>query len=215
MANASYLDMVLGTAPATPGAGEVCVYVDSNGNLATKGSSGNVKTATEPTVTNTGDAGPTAGADFYLAASAIPVAELVAGASIKWCISATKTAACTGTPTWSIRLGTAQSTADTQIASAVGVAQTAAVDTGWWEINAILRAATATGTLSWAMKWSHKNATTGFQNQAQDQVFNGTTGSQNFTTAGLYLGLSVNPTATGANGVWTFQTIQTEVRNPS
>lgn len=157
--------------------------------------------------TNTGDEGPTAGANFYLPSSSVPVNQLVAGSVVRWRVSMTKTAACTGTPVFQVTLGTAQTTADAVIATATGVAQTAAVDTGWVDIEMIVRGVTASSAAAWCMRIAHKNATTGFQNQVQDQIFNGTTANQNWTTAGLYLGLMFNPTNTGANGVWTFQTI--------
>lgn len=162
-------------------------------------------------VSNTSDVGPTAGADFYVTSTAVPVNQLVAGSIITWRISATKTAACTGTPVFNIRCGTAQSVADTVLATATGVAQTAAIDTAIFEFEAILRAKTAAGTIAWNMRMAHKLATTGFANAAQDQMFNGTSSSFNFTTAGLFMGISINPTNTTANGVWTFQTVATQV----
>lgn len=160
---------------------------------------------------NVADVGPTAGADFYLAASAVPVLQLLAGSQINWRISATKTAACTGTPAFNIRCGTAQSVADTALATSTGLAQTAAVDTAIFDFTAILRAKTSTGTLAWSMRMAHKQATTGFANAAQDQIFNGVSAAHDFTVPGKFIGISINPTNTTANGVWTFQTIGVEV----
>lgn len=203
--------------PSAPAAGKIEVYgrtadkklrtIDEDGFVREIGYAAFVNG-------NTSDAGPTAGADFYLAASAVPISLLKAGCVVTWQVSATKTAACTGTPAFNIRCGTAQSVADTALATATGVAQTAAVDTGIFNIECVIRALTSTGTIAWLMRLAHKNATTGFQNQVQDQIFNGTSSSFNFTTAGLFLGLSINPTATTANGVWTFQTISVRADNP-
>lgn len=202
--------------PSAPAASKVELYGRTNDNmLRTIDANGVVrKVGNSYVATSTADTGPTAGVDFYLAPSAIPVKNLVAGSVITWQISATKTAACTGTPAFNIRCGTAQSTADTALATATGLAQTAATDTAWFNIEAIVRALTSTGTVAWCMKLAHANATTGFASAAQDQVFNGTSSSFNFTTTGLFIGISINPTATTANGVWTFQTISVRADNP-
>lgn len=210
----SYLKLTEQAAdPAAPAAGSGLFYSRTNDLLprwidenATVRRIGNVYV-----VENTADVGPTAGADFYLDATKVPLAQLVTGSFVKWRISATKTAACTGTPAFNIRLGTAGTVADTALATMTGVAQTAATDTAIFEFEFILRAKTSTGTAAYNGRLAHKNATTGFANAAQDQIFNGTIGSTNFTTAGLILALSINPTNTTANGVWTFQTITTEV----
>lgn len=160
---------------------------------------------------NTADEGPTAGANFYLAASSVPVSQLVAGSLVRWRVSCTKTAACTGTPAFQVVLGTTASTSDAVIATSTGLAQTAAIDTAWIDIEMIIRGVTSSSAAAWTMRIAHKLATTGFANAAQDQIFNGTTSNQNWTTAGQFLGLMFNPTATTANGVWTFQTISTLV----
>lgn len=205
------------SAPGTPAAGKVILYTDTTDKkLRTIDDDGFIREIGYAAYVNgnTADVGPTAGVDFYLAASAVPISVLKAGAVVTWQISATKTAACTGTPAFRIRCGTAQAVADTELALATGVAQTAAVDTAIFNIEACIRALTSTGTIAWMMRMGHKNATTGFQNQAQDQLFNGTSAAFNFTTAGLYLGISINPTNTTANGVWTFQTISVRADNP-
>lgn len=206
----------LAASPSAPAAGKVELYgLTSDKTLRSIDENGVVrKIGATAAFSNTADAGPTAGANFYIPASAVPVSILEAGSIITWQITATKTAACTGTPAWTIVCGTTQSTSDTVLATATGVAQTAATDTGWFEIEAVVRAVSSTGTVAWAVRMAHKNATTGFQNQVQDQIFNGTSSSFNFTTAGLYIGICVNPTATGANGVWTFQTVIVRVDNP-
>lgn len=205
------------SAPAAPAAGKVILWADSTDKK--------FRTTDDDNFTreigyaayvngNTADVGPTAGVDFYIASSAVPIALLKAGAVVTWRISATKTAACTGTPAFNIRCGTAQAVGDTALATATGVAQTAATDTAWFDIEAVIRALTSTGTVAWCMKLAHKNATTGFANQAQDQIFNGTSSSFNFTSGTNYLGISINPTNTGANGVWTFQTVSVRADNP-
>jgi hypothetical protein len=199
--------------PSAPAAGKIEVYGRTVDKLARLIDENAVvrKIGNVYCVSNTADLGPTAGADFYLTASAVPVSQLLAGSKILWRISATKTAACTGTPAFNIRCGTAQSTADTALATSTGLAQTAATDTGLFEIEAIIRAVTSTGTIAWSMRLAHKNAATGFANAAQDQIFNGTSAAHDFTVAGKYLGISINPTNTTANGVWTFQTVSAEV----
>ena len=206
----------LGSDPSAPASGKVELYGRTNDKMLRTIDDLSVvrKVGNTYIATNTADVGPTAGADFYLAPSAIPVKNLVAGSVVTWQISATKTAACTGTPAFNIRCGTAQTTADTALATATGSAQTAATDTAWFNIEAIVRSLSSTGTIAWCMKLAHANATTGFASAAQDQVFNGTSSTFNFTTAGLYLGVSINPTNTTANGVWTFQTVSVRADNP-
>jgi len=206
----------LAATPVAPAAGKTEIYARTSDKTAMMVDELGItrQLANTDAAANTGDLGPTAGANFYLASSAVPVNRLLAGAIVRWRVTATKTAACTGTPVFQITLGTTQTTADPVIATATGVAQTAAIDTAWIDIEMIVRCVGAASAAAWAMRIAHKNATTGFMNQVQDQIFNGTTANQNWTTAGLYLGLMFNPTATTANGVWTFQTVSVIVLNP-
>lgn len=150
---------LLAADPTTPAAGKAEFYGRTSDKL--------LRTIDENAVvrrvgnvwmkSNTADEGPTAGANFYLAASAVPVSQLVAGSLVRWRVSATKTAACTGTPVFQVTLGTAATTADAVIATATGLAQTAAVDTAWFDIEMIIRGVTASSAAAWAMKLAHKD----------------------------------------------------------
>jgi hypothetical protein len=150
-------------------------------------------------------------ADTYLTGSSVNiVGRLKVGTSIRWRMVFTKTAAGTGTPTVTIRTGTNGSTSDTSRASWTGLAQTAATDTGWMDIEAVVRDASASGVLACAMRLQHKNTTTGIANAAQEQLFQTTTSAFDLTAAGLIIGVSCNP---NTSGVWTFQIVRVNVDN--
>lgn len=151
------------------------------------------------------------GADTYLAASSLLIgARQKAGTIIRWRVMMTKSGAGTATPIFNIRFGTNGTIADTARVTLTGVNQTAASDTGWVDIEAIVRVIGAAGNVHGGMSFEHFNTTTGFANKAQVQILR--QGSANFdnTNAGLFIGLSVHP---GASGVWTFQHVSAEALN--
>lgn len=154
---------------------------------------------------NTGDVVANA-ADTYLTGSALAVGgRLRQGVSFRWTLRMTKTAAGTATPVYTVRVGTAGSTSDTGRLTFTGLAQTAATDTGYHEIEVTIDAYGASGTLRGVCLTSHQGTTTGLQNNAQSQALAGTGAStHDQTVAGLIVGLSCNP---GASGVWTFQLV--------
>lgn len=120
----------------------------------------------------------------------------------------TKTAASTATPVWTIRIGTAGTVADAAICAFTGPAQTAAADIGLVEISGVLRNVGAAGILAAGLALTHDLAATGFANQGN--VVRQTTSSGFVTTtAGLIIGLSVNP---GTAGVWTHQAVLGSLR---
>lgn len=190
---------------ATLKAGELLEYVEGVGFFTIEGpGDGDMNTAS--TADQTANA-----ADTYLSGSAVAMSgRIKAGTFFRWCITATKTAAGVATPIWNLRVGTNGSTSDTSRGSATGVAQTAATDTGVFNVEAIIRAVTATGTIQAWWRFAHKNATTGFANVAQDQVFQSLSGTFDLTASGLIIGLSVNP---GASGVWTIQSVTVDTVN--
>jgi hypothetical protein len=182
--------------------GDVLQYIDGVGwflieSLATR--QGGITNA------NTGDVVANA-ADTYLAGSALAVGgRLRQGVSLRWTLRMTKTAAGTAAPVYTVRVGTAGTTADTGRLTFTGLAQTAAADTGYHEVEVIIDSYGASGTVRGVCLTSHQNTTTGLQNNAQSQALIGTSPSaHDQTAAGLIYGLSCNP---GASGVWTFQVI--------
>ena len=197
--------------PATPAAGQAVVYVDSVSKLLTVKNDGGLPLSL-PGISawNTADEVANA-ADTYLAGSklVVPPHLLQAGAIMKWRFAMTKTAAGIAAPTWIVRVGTLGTTGDAARLTFTGPAQTAAVDTGFVEILAILRNTGAAGVLAGFLALEHNLATTGFAN-AESPVLQATSAGFDTTVAGLKIGVSVNP---GASGVWTHQVVSAELLN--
>lgn len=167
-------------------------------------------TALVLTNANTSDVTANA-ADTYLTGSSLNIGgRIQSGTFFRWRFAATKTGAGTATPIWNVRFGTAGTTADTSRLTATGVAQTAATDTGWFEIEAVVRNVSSTGTVAGFFRFAHKNATTGFANVAQDQMFQVSSATFDLTVSNLIVGVSVNP---GTAGVWTFQIVDVRAFN--
>jgi hypothetical protein len=150
-------------------------------------------------------------ADTYLSDSALAAASVFrVGTVFRWRLVMTKTAAGVAAPVWIVRVGTAGTTADTAWLTFTGVSlQTAVVDTGEVLIEAILRVGGATGILAGFRVLRHNLAATGFASVATEMQ-QATSGSINFNTANLIVGVSVNP---GAAGVWTHQLVYAEALN--
>ena len=113
-------------------------------------------------------------------------------------------------PIFNIRFGTNGTTADTARHTFTCVSQTAATDTGHFEIRVVVRSRSTTSTSHGMLRFEHFKTTTGLANKAQVQLIENTSGTYDNTSANLIVGLSVNP---GASGVWTFQQITGTVEN--
>lgn len=199
--------------PATPAAGKVIVYPDSSSQkqLTAKNENGRVYSL-DGVIRNWNTADVVANAaDTYLTGSSLVVPQhlLQAGATFKWRLAMTKTLAGVAAPIWTLRVGTTGTTADAArnifTSSAL---QTAVVDTGIVEINAILRNTGATGVVVGTLLLTHNLAATGFA--AQQVVVVQSVSSIDTTVANLIIGISCNP---GAAGVWTHQIVAAEVAN--
>jgi hypothetical protein len=151
-------------------------------------------------------------ADTYLTGSAFTVAgRIQAGSFFRWRVTATKTAAGTAAPIWSVRVGTAGTTADTARLTLTAPAQTAAADSAMWEIEAIVRVNSASGVIEGAVKLPAR--TTGFVGSlAAITTLQATSGTFDITPANTKIGLSVNP---GASGVWTITGVTLTAHNLS
>jgi microcystin-dependent protein len=154
------------------------------------------------------------GVDTYLTGSNLTIGTRVkAGTILRWRLLVTKTAAGVATPVVNVRFGTAGTIADTARLTWTWAAQTAAVDTAWVDITAVVRSVSATGTVTGGlMQNKNSTTTTGFTSRAsgQEQIFTTTSATFDNTAAGLIAGLSVNP---GASGVWTFTIVSAEAIN--
>jgi len=209
-------DIVLDTQaiPSTPAAGKGILFLESGGKRATlRDDSGKTYTMLGGVLNqNTADVVANA-ADTYLTGSGLTVPTgltLQVGTVMKWRFVMTKTGAGVASPVWTVRIGTAGTTADAAILTFTQVAaQTAAVDTGIVDIVAVLRNVGAAGILAGGLSMLHVLAATGFSTLTEN-VMQATSAGFVTTTAGLIAGVSVNP---GAAGVWTHQVIQSEMLN--
>lgn len=158
--------------------------------------------------------------DFYLGGSRllIPAAtgrgSLKAGSMLSWKVQCTKTAAGTAAPVFTVRYGTAGTTADTAIAAATGAAQTAVVDLAMFTITAFLLTA-GSGTSATAragLDISHSaaiNAGLGGPPLAGTGV-NAVGAGFNSTLASAGIGLSVNA---GTSANWTVTMVAASLVN--
>lgn len=149
-------------------------------------------------------------ADTYMAGSALALgAAQKAGSILTWHFGCTKTAAGIAAPTYIVRFGTNGTTADTARLTFTGPAQTAAADTAWISIQAVVRSISATATVAGTQNMTHLLSTTGFGNNETDTE-SLVSGTFDNTSASLIAGVSINP---GASGVWTCQVVTAEAKN--
>ena len=146
------------------------------------------------------------GVDTYLLG--VDASRIISESIITFRGCVTKTAAGTATPIFNVRFGNLGTTSDTAGHTFTCVAQTAATDTGYFEIRVVVRSKSATATSHGILRFEHFNTTTGLANKSQVQLIQNTSGTYNNTIANLIVGLSVNP---GASGVWTFQQVTATV----
>lgn len=152
-------------------------------------------------------------ADTYLTGSRIVLpAGLVAGSRYKLVLDLNKTAAGTGTPVITVRLGTAGSTADTSRAALTFVANTAAADEARVELLVTFRAVGASAIIQAVCTFSHQLTTTGFggTGAGANMIRRATSAAFDATPANTGIGVSVNG---GTGAVWTVQLVQAELEN--
>ncbi len=154
----------------------------------------------------------TGNTDTYITDSrkVLPQARMQAGVVYRARIVVTKTAAGTATPTFTVRTGTAGTTADTSRLAYTGVAQTAVADVGFIEVQATFRVVGASAVLSTWLSFTHDLAATGFANAQRSFMGQSVSATFDSTTANMCIGLSVNA---GASASWTFQQCYTELVN--
>lgn len=201
------------TAPSTPTSGKSVLFVDSTAKkLVTKDDAGrywmpgsrNWSTVNDPN---------TFASDLYLVGSNILIPSFGVQAGTRYFLqaSASKTAACTGTPAYTIRVGPSGVIGDTSRLVMTGPAQTAVIDIGVLNILVVVRAVSASvGVLQGSAWWDHRgtaaNTTTsgtGFANDTNGAVEATSSNLDNSAWGGLYIGVSLNGTSTGAASVWT------------
>lgn len=151
--------------------------------------------------------------DTYLTGSqiALPVARLQAKTMYRCKFNVSKTAAGIATPIINVRIGTAQATTDAGRVSLTFAAQTAAIDAGFIEVFVTFRSV-GSGTsavISGVGTIAHQLAATGLST-SQTSVVSSTGAGFDSTTAGTYIGLSVNG---GTSAAWTVNLVQAELFN--
>ena len=198
------------SSPTTPAAGKSVLFVDST-------------TKRFVVMDDTGRGNPLGGidngsvanqapgaVDAYLTDSdlLIPSVGLQIRTYLRWDISATKTAAGAVAPIWTIRLGSARTTADTAILAITGSAQTAAADGGVITVFATLRNVGAAAVLQGTVSMVHNLAATGFASNAAGHVEATSAGFDSTGRAGQYFGLTVNG---GTSSAWTVTRIRSRM----
>jgi hypothetical protein len=137
----------------------------------------------------------------------IPSFGLQAKTLIRWTISASKTAAGVATPIYSVRIGSARTTADTARLAITGPAQTAAADSAVIQILLAVRTVAATGVIQGTVSMDHNLAATGFATDASSIVVGTSAGFDNSALGGSYIGLSIDG---GASAAWTITQVTAE-----
>jgi hypothetical protein len=199
------------------GTGNVTFIAPSaSGTILT--SDGTTWSGTAPTVRtlynqSVADQGAGFASDTYVTGSSvsIPSTGLRAGTRYHMIFAATKTAAGTATPILNVRFGTNGSTADTSRCAITFSAQTAATDTGTFEVWATFRTV-GSGTsavLQCVGQRRHGASVTGFGNLVS-QTLEVTSGGFDSTVANSIIGVSANG---GASASWTIQLVQAELEN--
>lgn len=202
------------SAPSTPSSGNGVIFVDSTASiLCFKDDAGKVWAESRNAAI---DNQTVNAADTYLTNSdlLIPSFGLQAKTVFIWRISASKTAAGTGAPTYTIRIGTNRTTGDTSRLALTGPAQTAIADIGTLVVMVTVRSVGGAGVLQGTAWWEHRgtaaNTTTqgvGFANDGTGHVQATSAGFDNSALGGSYIGLSVN---SNTSGVWTVTQVFSE-----
>jgi hypothetical protein len=208
-------DIILDTQvpPSTPGANTGVVFVDSVSKQGVIKNDTGRAFSLPGEIRNWNTADVTANAvDTYITGSnlSIPAHLMQVGTTFRWKFVLTKTAAGVAAPIWVVRVGTAGSAADTARLTFTQVAaQTAAVDAGVYEIDAVLRNVGAAGVLAGGLRMNHVLATTGLSTLGAN-VQQVTSAGFDTTVASTIVGVSVNP---GALGVFTIQVVSAQALN--
>ena len=184
-------------APTTPASGQGVIYAESTASKLVYKDDAGYNWGYHRRV-SVADQAPGA-ADAYITNSGllIPSFGMQAGMVCFWTIGASKTAASTATAAWTVRIGSAQTTADTSRLVLTMGAQSAVADTGIITVMVTVRNVGAAGVLSGSVAAAGNHAAAvGFGNA----VSANSSSYDNSAQQGLFVGLSVN---CGASAAWT------------
>lgn len=185
--------------PTAPSAGQGVLYFDNDNEELVQ----RLPTRFAGDMTKGGSAQIAAhSADTYYLGMKLPDFSMQVDMCFEWTWYSTKGAAGTATPIYTVRIGAAGTTADTARLTLTGPAQTAAADIGFFRVRAIVRSVGVAGVLHGIAVVEHNLAATGFANAgpAGTNFINAASaGFDNTALGGQFIGLSVNP---GASGAW-------------
>jgi hypothetical protein len=204
-------DILLDTqgAPANPSANTGVLYLDSTSKeLVNHDDTGAKKTVRTLTKANTADLTANGGTPLYLSGSAItvPPGLVRVGSQFMWRFGLSKSAASTAAPVWTVRVGTAGTTADATILTFTGAAQTAVTDTGSAEIWVVVRSIGAAGVIQGTYTLSHVLAATGLTVSNTDVVSVTSAGFDTTVASSIY-GVVLD---SGGTAVWTLQHVSAQ-----
>lgn len=184
--------------PSAPSAGQMIVYPDSGNSQWTQRNDAGLFLG-DLSGSITAQIGSHS-ADTYYKGLLLPSFSMQAGMVIEWSFPVTKTAG-TAAPAYNIRIGAAGTTADTARLTINGAAQTAVADTGFVRVMVTVRSVGVAGVMQGMVWLQHNLAATGLANTpAGFSLVEGTSaGFDNTALGGQFIGLSVNP---GASGAW-------------
>lgn len=205
-------DMLLATqgVPTTPAAGNVVVFPDSTAKKLVALDEAGAVFGRFARNFATASQGPGFASDTFVTNSGliIPSFGLQAGMVARWYLTLSKTAAGTAAPTYVIQLGTNLSTADTDIVTLTGGAQTAATDNGLLVIQLLIRTAGASGNVVASASWDKTGASgVGFGTASVETASAGVT-LDTTGRAGQSFSLSFNG---GASAAWTILSLHGEL----
>ena len=191
--------------PTTPASGKAVCYVDSTTERhACKNDTGLV-TGTLSRTWSTAAQGAGFSSDTYVTGSGIKVPEcgMQVGQVYRWFLTVAKTAAGTDQVDYTIRIGAAQTTADTarwQVTA--GVAQAASADSGVIIVTCVVRSVGASGVIAAGVGVAAGGSGFGGGVHAASSSFD------NSALGGQYVGLSINA---GASAAWTLEHVTGEL----
>lgn len=189
--------------PSTPAAGQMVLWPDSSNKQWVQKNDAGLYLGDQSKATVAVIASHSA--DTYYLGLQLPSFGMQAGMVFEWYFPVTKTAG-TATPIYQVRIGGAGTIADTSRLSITGPAQTAVADTGFIRVMVTCRSVGAAGVLRGFVWLQHNLAATGLANTpAGFSLVQGTSaGFDNSALGGQFVGLSVNP---GASGAWVVEQV--------
>ena len=151
--------------------------------------------------------------DTYVTGSRVlvPSFGLLVGARYVVELSLSKTGAGTAAPVWTVRMGTAGTTADASQWTHTGVAQTAVAETGYYKFMGVIRSIGGSGVMQGSLKCVRTGGTaaTGLASVPLAQVTGAA--ADKAWASGQGIGLSINA---GGSSAWTVTQVRARLEYP-